>query len=275
MLPRNTIFSVAYEEHLEQAIVLFKLFYYVKDYDTFFKTAVWTRQNINQGMFIYALTLALVHRPDTRTLMLPPIYEVSPHYFFDSATIAEAQRLKQQYNQASNDKTFHTIESNYSGWYLNLNPEQSLSYFMEDLGVNSFYYYYKIYYPSWMSSEEFGWKDSRRGEIVYCMIQQILARYYAERISNGFGEIPFLGWDTPVETPFDPSLTYPNGLSFPSRPKFAKLDEYFYNYGQKWTNNIYGYSHNIVEDIDRRLNDAIDMGVVFSVSYLIVFPRIL
>lgn len=266
MLPRNAPFSVMHQEHLEQAIALFKLFYYAKDWDTLFKTAVWARQTVNQGMFAYAFTVALVHRDDTRTLMLPPIYEIFPHYFFDSATIAEAQRMKQEYNSVSQDKTDITINSNYSGWYLNLHPEQSLSYFMEDVEINSFYHYYRVFYPTWLSSEEFGWKDSRRGEIFYYVIQQILARYYAERISNGMGEIPFIDWDSPFETPFEPSLRYPNGLQFPSRPKFANLHEYFYNYGQKWTNNIYGYSHNMVQDFERRINDAIDSGVIFDVS---------
>lgn len=255
-----------HQEHLEQAIALFKLFYYAKDWDTFFNTAVWARQNINQEMFVYAFTVALVHRPDTRNFMLPPIYEVLPHYFFDSATIAEAQILKQQYNPDSHDKTDITIQSNYSGWYLNLHPEQSLSYFMEDVAMNAFYYYYQIYYPSWLSSEEFGWKNSRRGEIVYYVIQQVLARYYGERVSNGMGEIPFIDWDSLFETSFEPSLMYPNGLHFPNRPKFANLHEYFYNYGQKWTNNIYGYSLNMIQDFERRINDAIDSGVIFNVS---------
>lgn len=255
-------------EHLEQAIALFKLFYYAKDWDTLFKTAVWARQNVNQGMFVYAFTVALVHRPDTRHFMLPPIYEVAPHYFFSSEVIHQAEMLKQSYKQASHDKTYHTINSNYSGWYLNLHPEQSMSYYLEDVGINTFYYMYHIYYPSWMNSEEFGWKDCRRGELVYYMMQQLLARFYAERISNDLGEIPFIDWDTPIETPFEPSLVYPNGLQFPSRPKFANLHEYFYNYGQKWTHNVYGYSHNFVQDFERRINDAIDSGVVFTVSLI-------
>lgn len=261
------------QEHLEQSIALFKLFYYAKDWDTFFKTAVWARQHVNQGMFVYAFTVALVHRPDTRHFMLPPIYEVAPHYFFSSEVIHQAETLKQTYHQASHDKTYHTIHSNYSGWYLNLHPEQSMSYYLEDVGINAFYYMYHINYPGWMSSEEFGWKNSRRGEIVYYIMQQLLARFYAERISNDMGEIPFLDWDTPVETPYEPSLVYPNGLHFPGRPKFASLHEYFYNYGQKWTNNAYGYSHNVVQDFERRINDAIDSGVVFTVS-TILFIRL-
>lgn len=266
LLPRNEIFSIMHHEHLEQAIALFKLFYYAKDWDTLYKTAVWARQNVNQGMFVYAFSVALIHRQDTRHIMLPPIYEILPHKFFSSDVIHKAEIIKQKYYQPSHDKTYHTIESNYSGWYLNLHPEQSMSYYLEDVGVSAFYYYFNLFYPTWMKGEEYGWKDSRRGEVFLTVVQHLLARFYSERLSNGFGEIPYLDWETPLETPYEPSLIYFNGLQYPSRPKFANLHEYFYNYGQKWTNTIYGYSHNLVQDYERRINDAIDSGVIFTVS---------
>lgn len=273
MLPRNEIFSIQHHEHLDQAIVLFRLFYYAKDWDTFFKTVVWARHHLNQGMFVYAFTVALVHRPDTRKIMLPPIYEILPHYFFSSDVIHKAEISKQTYSHASHDQSYHTIESNYSGWYLNLHPEQSMSYYLEDVGINAFSYQYFIYYPPWMSSEEFGWKGSRRGEVLQYVMSQVLARCNHERLSNGHGEIPYLDWESPIETSYEPSLVYPNGLHFPGRSKFVDLRQYFHNYGQKLSfNNIYVHSYNLVKDYERRINDAIDSGVVFTVStYILVF----
>lgn len=274
LLPRHEIFSISQQEHLEQAISLFRLFYHAKDWETLYKTAVWARQNLNEGMFVYSFYIALIHRPDTRYYMLPPVYEVMPHYFFSSDVIHKAEILKQIHTEGSKDKSYHTIESNYSGWYLNLHPEQSMSSYLEDVGVNSFYTYYNFFFPTWLSSEEIGWKNSRRGELVYFFIQQLLARYYSERVCYGFGDIPYIDWDTPIETPYEPSLVYPNGLQFPSRPKFANLHEYFYNYGQKWSSNVYGYSHNFVQDFERRINDAIDSGVIYTVScYNFVYEK--
>ncbi|KAJ8972032.1 hypothetical protein NQ314_000415 [Rhamnusium bicolor] len=266
-IPKGEIFSVFHHEHLEQAIALFKIFYYAKDFETFYKTAVWARQNVNEGIFLYSFSVAIVHRPDTYGIILPPIYEVYPHYFYNSETIHTAYYYKQTHrdqhtDQEHGDKAY-TIDANYSGHYLNLHPEQSMSYFIEDVGINAFYYYYNLYYPFWMCGKTYGIEKDNRGEIFYYVYQQIVARYYLERLSNDWGETPFINWDVPIETPYYPSLEYPNGLEFPTRPAYAKLHEYFYNYGQRWTTKgPYGYSHSFIHDYERRINDAIDKGHV-------------
>ncbi|XP_044272349.1 arylphorin subunit alpha-like [Tribolium madens] len=266
-LHRGEIFSVFHKEHLYQAIALFKLFYYANTYETFYHTAVWARNHVNEGMYLYAVSVALVHRPDTYYYALPPIYEVYPYYFYSTEVIQEAQYYKQLYRGADGAKyNDQTIYANYSGYYLNLHPEQALSYFTEDVGVNSFYYYYNLYYPFWMSGEEFNLKYDNRGEVFYYMYQQILARYYLERLSNGFGEIDHFNWEVPFETGYYPNLCYPNGLQFPSRPNYAHLYEYFYNYGQKYGYNKYAYSYTFVKDYERRIRDVIDSGYVYTKS---------
>lgn len=270
LLPKGQIFSVFYKEQLEQAVALFRLFYYANDYDTFYKTAVWARQNVNEGLFLYSYIVAVVHRPDTKNVVLPPIYEIYPYYFFPAEVIQQAYIYKQQYGgQKIQSSGFdgYTVNANYSGYYLNLDQEQSLSYYLEDIGINSYYYFYNVYYPFWLSSEELGFKNVNRGEQYYFFYQQLFARYYLERLSNGFGEVPFLDVNVPVQVPYYPSLEYPNGLEFPSRPAYANLYEYFYNYGQSWTSRgPYGYSWNLVQDYERRISDAIDSGYVYSVS---------
>lgn len=152
LLPRDKIFSVFNEVQLKQAITLFKLFYYAKDWDTFYKTAVWARNHVNAGMFVYALSVALVHRTDTYGIMVPPIYEVLPMAFFSSEVVQEAEVFKQKLKE-SGEMQKYTIVSNYSGHYLNLHPEQSMSYYTEDIGLNAFYYYCNVYYPFWMDGK--------------------------------------------------------------------------------------------------------------------------
>lgn len=271
VLQRGQIFSVFNHEHLKEAIALYKLFYYAKDFQTFYNTAVWARQNVNEGVFLYAVSVAIVHRPDTYKFVLPPIYEVYPQYFFSSDVIHQAHRYKQQYFGQKQHHDGHyngyTINANYSGYYLNLDAEQKLSYFTEDVGISSFYYYYHIFYPFWLGGQDFDYQYERRGETFYYVYQQFLARYYLERLSNGRGEIPFFNYEVPVAKGFCPSLRYPNGLEFPSRPNHANLYEYFYNYGQKYSNR-YAYSYTFAQDYERRIRDAIDKGYVRTVSII-------
>lgn len=215
--------------------------------------------------------MAIVHREDTYGIVLPPIYEIYPYYFFSSEVIQKVHKYKQEFDgravQGQAGYKGYTIDANYSGYYLNLHPEQSLSYFTEDVGLNSFYYYYNIYYPFWLGGEDFDYRNDRRGEVYYFVYQQLLARYYLERLSNGFGEIKWFNWDVPFETGYYPSLRYPNGLEFPNRPNYARLSEYFYNYGQAWSfRGKYGYSYTLVQDYERRIRDAIDRGFIYAVS---------
>lgn len=96
-LPRGEIFSEFYPHKLKQAKALFELLYEAKDYDTFYKTAVWARNNMNEGLFLYSFSVAVIHRPDTYGIILPPIYELYPYYFFNAEVIEKAQQYKQQY----------------------------------------------------------------------------------------------------------------------------------------------------------------------------------
>lgn len=261
-LERGQIFSIFYEEQQRQAEALFRLFYYANNYDTFYRTAAWARQNLNEGLFLYSISVALAYRPDTTNYTIPPIYEIYPYYFFNTEVIQKAYYYKQRYGPQE-----QTIYANYSGYYLNLNSEQSMSYYTEDIGINAIYYYYNIYYPFWLSGEEFDMKNTRRGEQFYFMYQQLLARYYLERLSNGLGEIEDFNWELPFRTGYYPSLRYSNGLEFPSRPNYANLQEYFYNYGQRWSfRSRYGYSYTFVQDYERRIRDAIDRGYIYSVK---------
>ncbi|XP_023017783.2 hexamerin 70b [Leptinotarsa decemlineata] len=272
-LAKGAIFSIFNRNHLKQAIALSKLLYFAKDYDVFYKTAVWARMNVNEGLFTYCLYVAVVHRSDAKGIMLPPIHEVSPHLFFSADVIEKAQYYKQVHEspkQHREEKGFngYTIDSDYSHHHLNLNREQTaLAYYLEDVGVNSFLFYLHINFPFWMNSTEFGWSRFTRGALYYLFQQNILARYQLERTALGFDEIEFLSWDLPVKTSYHSNLVYPNAVPFPNRPKFAKLHEYFFNYGQSgWKSSLPGYSYTFVNDFERRIVEAIEAGAIWSES---------
>ncbi|KAK9887819.1 hypothetical protein WA026_000134 [Henosepilachna vigintioctopunctata] len=272
-LPKGKIFSVFYPEQLKEAKALFRLFYYAKDFETLYKTACWARQNLNEGLFLYSFSVALAQREDCRGFSLPPIYEIYPHYFFSTEVIQKANYLKQKHDSkdVKYEKDFdgyegYTINANYSGFYLNVNPEQYLSHYTEDIGLNAHNYYHHLYYPFWFKSllrEKKCDTHHRRGEVFYFHVWQMLARYYSARLDSKFGAIQEFDWDVPLKTGYSPSLRYPNGLEFPTRPNFANLKDYFFNYGQRQCpTRKYQYSYTYVKDYFRRLRDVIDKGTV-------------
>jgi tyrosinase len=56
-----------------------------------------------------------------------------------------------------------------------LEPEQRVAYFREDIGINLHHWHWHLVYPFEAASREVVNKD-RRGELFYYMHQQIIAR---------------------------------------------------------------------------------------------------
>jgi len=252
MLHRGEIFSIMNETHRRQVISLFHLFYYAKDWESFYKTAVFARENMNEGMFVYALTVAVLHRKDMVGIVLPPPYEVYPFYFFNYDVLQKAQQYKMQgfYGTDMTDKTYTVvIPSNYTNYMFETNVESKLSYFMEDIGLNTYYYYFHMDYPFWMTGKNYLTTMDRRGELYLFKHQQILARYYLERLSNGLGVIPTFTWMEDIRTGYYPALRYYNGEYFPTRDNFYNLYTE-YNF----------YEVDIITTYERRIRDAIDLG---------------
>lgn len=256
-LPRGRAFTIANRVHIRQAIKLFNVFYYAKDFDTFYKTACWARDNINEGMFIYVLTVAVLHRPDCQGIILPAPYEIYPWFFVNSDVVQKVYKYRMQnWNNLKNINNEIIINANYSGWYLNIGSDSRLTYFTEDVGLNSFYYYFAMDYPPWLGGDKFPLNNDRRGELYYFVHQQLLARYYMERLSNGLGAVPLINFNSPSSIPsYVPSLQYPNGLYFPFRP--SKTDLIFDDFTRNLLDQVY--------TTEMRIRNAIDSGFVITV----------
>lgn len=84
-------------------------------------------------------------------------------------------------------------------------------------------------FPFFLNGEEFGFNKHYRGEEYLYGHKQILSRYYLERLSNDLGQVENFDWARPFFTGFWPSLSYPNGLQFPSRPsnQFFPKSKYY------------------------------------------------
>lgn len=100
LLPRGHIFTLFNDRHREQMITIFESLFYAEDWDTFYRTACYARDRVNEGQFIYALSVAVLHREDTRGVVLPPAYEVYPHLFVNSDVIHAAYRAKMRQDPA-------------------------------------------------------------------------------------------------------------------------------------------------------------------------------
>ncbi|XP_055316928.1 larval serum protein 2-like [Sitodiplosis mosellana] len=251
LIPYNELFSIYNDHHRQQAIALFHVFYYAKDWDTFYKTVLWARYNVNPGLFVYALNVAVLHRPDFAGLELPIIYEIFPHYFFSFDVIQRAQLYKQQgfHGVKKVDGVYNLVlYANYSGQYVYSYEDQAVSYFLEDIGLNAYYYYFNLDYPMWMGGQEYNLYKDRRGEYYFYFHQQLLARYYLERLSHDLGYIHEFNWWTPISAYYPNIRTY-YGQPYMSREHGHVVDQEGSHYDVEY---IYAY--------EQRLLNAIDSG---------------
>ncbi|XP_055595645.1 hexamerin-1.1-like [Uranotaenia lowii] len=217
-LGKGEIFTIFNENLLEQAKLLFRFFYNAINWDTFFRNVIWARANVNEGMFIYALTLAVIHRQDLHGINLPVIYELSPHFFFDAGVMNYARvRTMEDPDYGFHPTLREYITVNKSALSTGYNTEGQLAYFTEDIGLNAYYYYYKLEYAAFLGGDGLGLNRDRRGELFLYMHQQLLARYYLERQSNGLGPIAELAWEPLIPTGYYSMLRHWNGITFKKR----------------------------------------------------------
>ncbi|XP_067612753.1 larval serum protein 1 beta chain-like [Eurosta solidaginis] len=299
LLPQGEYFGALVKSHYKQAYGLFSFFYYAKDWATFQQNVAWARIHVNEGMFVHALTLAVIHRDDFQGLMLPYIYEIFPQQFFNGAFIYNAEKFDYntwvkytQYEKELNDVYHHGKYYNhkfynndyfyakdfktYQWWklmgldenwhsmetytplrensyefasnekYLALmknidmfwypvdysrdieffNRHSVLSYFTEDLGWNAYWYYLNLDYAFFLDGETYGLNKDRRGEWWFYNVQQILARYYMERLSHGFGDIPQFSFSQAYEYGYDPELVAYNGVGYSYRKNYYEVQSY-------------------------------------------------
>ncbi|XP_017152681.1 larval serum protein 1 gamma chain [Drosophila miranda] len=312
LLPKGEFFGSLVKTHHKQAYGLFNFFYYANDWETFVHNVAWARIHVNEGMFVYALTLAVIHKPEFEGLILPQIYEIFPQYFFNSKFVYEAEKfdyevfsklimyekeykdiLYKDVSEFSDNFYFYTKDWKTWQWYKMMgldqewyvedkyflrenfetfnkdpkyvdimkglkkfympvdytrdidffNAESKLSYFTEDLGWNAYWYYLNMDYAFFLNGKEFGLDKDRRGEWWIYNVQQILARYYQERLANGYGDIPEFFWYKQIEYGYDPQLIYYNGVGYSYRKNYYDYQTYgnfeMFNQIQNFFSRVY------------------------------------
>nr|AGG40958.1 hexamerins subunit type 2 [Calliptamus italicus] len=254
-LPRGEVFSVYYQKHFYQARALFELFYFAKDFETFYKTAVWAREHLNEALFVYSFTVAVLHREDTKDVTLPAPYEIYPQLFVNAEVIQKAYDARLR-GEVSSKEAPYIFYSNYSGFPVANNPEELVSYFTEDVGLNSFFAYLHYKNPFWLNPSNYSIPAyKRRGDSFFFILQQLLARYYLERLSNRLPDVKPIDYSRPVLVGYYPELRLQNGIEAPARPEGV----YPSNFDLLFVERIQNY--------ERRIRDAIDLGFVYGYDF--------
>lgn len=274
MLPRGEIFTLHIDRQMKEVVTMFHLLHYAKDFTTFIKTACWMRCYLNEGMFVYALTVAIRHREDCKGIILPPPYEIYPFYFVRADVIQRAYMLKMKkglldhklcefYGIKRTDKDVYIIDENIYDCRTCLSSEDKLRYFTDDIDLNTYYYYFHVDYPFWMRDECFDKLKMRRFELTLYMYQQILARYYLERLSVGLGHIKTLSFHKTIREGYWPWMKLHNGVDLAKRTN---------NYVVLHDDNV--DLLRLVEDYEMIIKDAIIKGFV-EVSKMLINNRLL
>ncbi|XP_041982500.1 arylphorin subunit alpha-like [Aricia agestis] len=220
LLPKGEIFSEYNDDHMNELKIITQVLINAENFDTFYKAACWARQNVNCGIFIDAIYLAILRRRDTERVLLPAVYEVLPNYFVRKDFLIKASTLVSGGDtslvDARIDGNSYIIDVNYTENYFDNSIEQ-MTYFNEDVDLNSYYFFNKLKMLKWFK-EDLADVNSRRGQYIYQTMKQLDARYNLERYSIGLPEVDTLDWDTNDECIYDPMLIFSNGNDFSKRP---------------------------------------------------------
>jgi hypothetical protein len=269
--PKGTPYSYSVSQLRKEVALLTQIFLGAKDYETFLNTAAWARVYVNQDQFVTAFSNAVIQRQDMYGVILPPVYEVYPQYFFDTRIIQKVQdyvnRYGFDYQQAQGEKYgVYNIYVNYTS-YLPYGENQ-IAYFTEDIGLNAYYSYVQLssyMLPYGQYAQKFGtyqqgsaegtYDKIGHGSYYYYIHQQLLARYNLERLGQGLGPIRDLDYYYEhIETPFKPNLRYLNGMNFPGRDEHSYISPRHHYYELV----------RLVRTLERRIVDAIDAGHVIT-----------
>ncbi|XP_076048335.1 hemocyanin A chain-like [Oratosquilla oratoria] len=212
MLVKKHWFSLFNERHREEAVMLVDALLSCTDFNFFKGHAAYFRQHMNEGEYVYALYVAVTHSDVTSGVILPPLYEVTPHLFTNSEVIQRAYTAKMTHTPAKLAMEFTGSKKN---------PEQRVAYFGEDIGMNSHHVHWHMDFPFWWE----GYRIDRKGELFFWVHHQLTARFDAERLSNHLPVVDELYWSRPIEEGFAPHTTYRYGGEFPSRPDNKAFDD--------------------------------------------------
>ncbi|KAL7645646.1 UNVERIFIED_CONTAM: hypothetical protein RMT77_004032 [Armadillidium vulgare] len=217
VLEKHHYFSLFNDRHREEALFLFDVLIHSDDWNTAVANAAYFRERLNEGVFVYAIYVTVIHAKLADHIVLPPLYEITPHLFTNSEVINKAYSAKMTQTPGKFHMSFTGTKRN---------PEQRVAYFGEDIGLNVHHVTWHMDYPFWWK-DSYGYHLDRKGELFFWVHHQLTVRFDSERLSNHLNLVDELYWDRPIVEGFAPHTTYKYGGEFPSRPdnvRFSDVD---------------------------------------------------
>ncbi|XP_061722236.1 phenoloxidase subunit 1-like [Cydia pomonella] len=201
-LPYNDQFSLFVPAHRQLAGKLIDIFMNMRDVSDLQSVCSYCQLRINPYMFNYCLSVAILHRPDTKGLNIPTFAETFPDKFVDPKVFRKARETTTVVPDGSRMPV--VIPQNYTA--ADAEPEQRVAYFREDIGINLHHWHWHLVYPFEAADRNIVNKD-RRGELFYYMHQQIIARYNFERLCNNLQRVQrYRDFRAPIEEGYFPKL---------------------------------------------------------------------
>ncbi|XP_023245052.1 phenoloxidase subunit 1-like [Copidosoma floridanum] len=213
-LSRRDTFSLFIPSHRKMSSRLTELFMGMRTVEDLMSLAAYTRDRVNAQMFVYSLSVAILHRPDTRNLMIPTLSEIFPDKYIDGSVF---HRAKEEANVIPAGQR-NAIEIPLDFTATDVDPEHRVAYWREDVGINLHHWHWHLVYP--YEGPRVVVDKDRRGELFYYMHRQIMSRYNIERLCNN---LPRARRMTNLREPI-PEAYFPKldqmvaGRAWPARP---------------------------------------------------------
>jgi len=242
LLEQEHWFSLFNTRQREEALMLVDVLLSCQTFETFVGNAAFFRENMNEGEFVYAFYVAVTHSDLMQDVVLPPLYEVTPHMFTNAEVIDKAYAAKMTQTPGNFHMTFTGSKKN---------PEQRVAYFGEDIGMNSHHVHWHLDFPFWWHGDQI----DRKGELFFWAHHQLTARFDAERLSNYLSPVDELYWDRPIKEGFAPHTSYKYGGEFPTRPDNKNFED------------VDGVARiRDMKEMESRIRDAIAHGYVDKID---------
>merc|ERR1711962_339789 len=241
LLEQHHWFSLFNDRQREEALMLFDVLMNCVDWSCAVGNAAFFREKMNEGEFVYSLSTFVTHAPLAKGVVLPPLYEITPHMFTNSEIIQKAYSAQMTRKPGNFNMDFTGSMKN---------PEQHVAYFGEDIGMNVHHVTWHMDFPFWWE-DKYGYHLDRKGELFFWAHHQLTVRFDSERLSNHLDMVEPLYWDQPIVEGFAPHTTYRYGGEFPTRPDNIDFED---------VEDVIRVRDMIIHEA--RIIDAIDLGYI-------------
>lgn len=184
LLDRKVNFTIFNCFHQECAKQLINMLLHMPGIHQFLSACAYFRERVNPFLFIYAASVAMLRREDTKGIPFPTHVECFPELYLNGcifngirniASITPARRVP--------------IEVPFQYDEIGGDPENRLVYWREDVGINLWHWNWYIVNPNQAFEIDVNYQ---RGEHFIYTYEQLLARYNFERLCNGLSRVEIM-----------------------------------------------------------------------------------